>query len=391
MDIHKTCCDVAVVGAGPAGSATARHLAAAGLNVMLIERSTFDAPRVGAALSSGAQALLTGLGVWPEFQQLEPLPCYGAKSVWGGGAPSQSCPTAPVSGGWHVDRQAFDRMLADAAAKAGAYLQTGCRVLSCWADADDAWVLHTRNESGTDSGSETTLRARFVIDASGRTGVLNRFLGARSMVFDRLVGVAAQIKDASAVQRYFTLLEAVPAGWWHSVPTSGECVMATLMTDGDLLKRNQSDAATCWRTALANTELTRAHVPGGRLSWGPQIVPAMSQRQRRRNLQTRWLSVGDAALAVDPICGSGVTRALRTAKDAGATVIAVLAGDTKAIAGYEARRNEECAQYLSERSVHYSREERWRNAAFWKRRQAAEAPSITRPAAVYAPELALHM
>jgi flavin-dependent dehydrogenase len=391
MDMHKACCDVAVVGAGPAGSATARHLANAGLNVMLIERSSFDAPRLGAALSPGVQPLLTALGVWPEFQQLAPLPCYGSKSVWGSGAHSQSHLSTPVSGGWHVDRQAFDRMLADAAAKAGAHLQTGCRVLSCWAEAGDAWVLHTRNESGTDSGSESTLRARFVIDASGRTGVLNRFLGARSIVFDRLVGVAAQIKDASAVQRYFTLLEAVPAGWWHSVPTSGECVMATLMTDGDLLKRNQSDAATCWRTALANTELTRAHVPGGRLSWGPQIVPAMSQRQRRRNLQARWLSVGDAALAVDPICGSGIARALRTAKDASETVIALLAGDGSAIANYEARRNEECTRYLSERTAHYSREQRWPGAAFWKRRQAAAIMSTAKPLAAYAPELALYM
>lgn len=390
MEKHKSCCDVAVVGAGPAGSATARRLAGAGLHVVLLERSMFDAPRVGAALPAGLQPLLTALGVWQEFQALAPLPSYGTKSVWGGPQSNAPLLAHPVGGGWHADRQLFDHMLGNAAAKAGAQLRSGCRVLSCWAETDGTWVLHTRNEAGADGGSEGTLRARVVVDASGRGGTLNRFLGARRLVFDRLVGVAAQVEEAHAVQRYFTLIEAVPAGWWHAVPTSGERVMAMLMTDGDLMKRAGSDAAACWRTAMAATELTRVHVPDGRFSWGPQIVPAMSQRQRRRNLQARWLSVGDAALAVDPISGSGVMRALRAAKDASDTVIALLAGRTDAIAGYEARRNDECAQYLSERSVHYKHEQRWPGAAFWKRRQVVEALPVTKPAAVYVPELALH-
>ena len=62
--------DVAVVGAGPAGSATARRLARSGCRVVLLEQSRFDAPRVGESLAPSTNALLTELGVWPRFTGL---------------------------------------------------------------------------------------------------------------------------------------------------------------------------------------------------------------------------------------------------------------------------------------------------------------------------------
>jgi flavin-dependent dehydrogenase len=87
----------------------------------------------------------------------------------------------------------------------------------------------------------------------------------------------------------------------------------------------------------------------------------------------RWLAVGDAALAVDPVSGSGVIRALRTARAAAETVLAVLAGDRAAIEDYEADRNKECTTYLIERLSYYGAESRWPSAPFWQRRaEAAE-------------------
>src|SRR5205809_8033562 len=77
--------DVVVVGAGPAGSATALRLSRMGCRVALVERTRFEKPRVGESLSPAVQPLLAELGVWQEFLRLEPLPSYGMRSIWGAG------------------------------------------------------------------------------------------------------------------------------------------------------------------------------------------------------------------------------------------------------------------------------------------------------------------
>ena len=70
---------------------------------------------------------------------------------------------------------------------------------------------------------------------------------------------------------------------------------------------------------------------------------------------------------MDPISGSGVVRALKTAHaGAGAgAALAVLDGDRSAIEAYEAARDDECTVYLVERERYYGAEARWPEAPFW--------------------------
>ncbi|HET7463417.1 MAG TPA: hypothetical protein VFJ82_19350 [Longimicrobium sp.] len=92
--------------------------------------------------------------------------------------------------------------------------------------------------------------------------------------------------------------------------------------------------------------------------------------------------MGDAALAVDPVSGSGVVRALRSARAGAGAVMELLGGAAAdAIARYEAGRDAECTRYLHERAGYYAIEERWPDAPFWRRRQGER---IIEPA----PELA---
>jgi 2-polyprenyl-6-methoxyphenol hydroxylase-like FAD-dependent oxidoreductase len=62
--------DAAVVGAGPAGAATAILLARAGWSVALIERQTFPRRKVcGECIAASNLALLDALGIGPEFER----------------------------------------------------------------------------------------------------------------------------------------------------------------------------------------------------------------------------------------------------------------------------------------------------------------------------------
>jgi flavin-dependent dehydrogenase len=361
--------DVAIVGGGPAGSAVARLLAQAGCRVALLERSRFEAPRVGESLAPGVQPLLVQLGVWPAFLALAPLPSYGTRSAWGtADADQHSHVVTPYLTGWHVDRLAFDRMLADAAVEVGAELRLGARVASCTrcGPGDASALLHV-----TESDACQSLRADLVIDATGRAGVIARRLGAKRVVFDHLVGIAAHVVDPRAGAHCCTLVETTDDGWWYSAPVARGRSVAMLMTDGDLARTRKLAVASSWHAALRRAPLTSVRLDGAQRSWGPQTFSAMSQRLLRDAADpTRWLAVGDAALAVDPISGSGVIRALRTARAAASAALAALAGDSAALAVYDDERNHECTTYLHERASYYARERRWLRSAFWSRRAA---------------------
>ena len=353
--------DVAVVGAGPA-SATARRLARSGCRVVLLERSRFDTPRVGESLAPSTNALLTELGVWPRFTGLRPLPSYGTRSVWGGPDPqSHSHLVSPYGCGWHVDRAAFDRVLAEAAADTGAELR--CATTCVRVDRDSCWLL-----SITEDGRPGANRCAPGCSSTRPGAQPGSAASWAAAVFDRLVGVAALLDGVDADEEGFVLVEATPDGWWYSAPTTAGRMVGMLMTDTDVCRYLRVSIPGRWHERLSAAHLTAARVAGS-VVWGPRVFPAASQRLRRTAYGTRWIAVGDAALAVDPISGSGVVRALRTARAAATTVLAMLTGDaSRPIAAYEAERDRECTQYLRERTQYYSAERRWDSAPFWRRR-----------------------
>lgn len=370
--------DVAVVGAGPAGSATARGLAQRGWRVGLIERTRFDAPRIGESLAPDIQPLIRDLGVWLDFQALSPLPSWGTRAVWGGEPQQHSHLFSPYRCGWHVDRRAFDEMLARGAVAAGASLLDGMTVRSS-VHVDGRWRLRARETGSGENGSQTSVSSRVLVDATGRRASVGRWLGAQVMAFDRLVAVAAGLTGANAGEEGHLLVEAVSDGWWYSapLPRSGEMdgaeMVAMVMTDADLCHRSRLASAGAWQASLRSAPATRTRLGRARRVSDPRVHTAHSQRLLRPpgGGTAPWLAVGDAALAVDPLSGSGVVRALRTARaavDAVSSLLSRPAGWPDVLAAYEAERDEECTLSLIERAEYYAAEDRF-DSPFWQRRR----------------------
>lgn len=350
--------DVVVAGAGPAGAATARGLAGAGYSVLLAERGRFDRPRPGETLAPSVTPLLTGLGVWRRFAALGPLPCAGTRSVWGGGEPVGHSHLANAHGpGWHVDRTGFDRMLALAAADAGATLRTGTAVTG--GEYDGArWRLAT---------SAGEVGCRVLVDATGRRAGPGRALGAARVAFDRLTALAttwpADVRDEG-----YLLVETAPEGWWYTAPVPAGALVAVLLTDVDLCRRWRLTSR--WAERLATAPATSARLRGLARPSGATVHPAASHRLLRTGDHRPWFAVGDAALTVDPASGSGVVRALSSAGAAVALAARLL--DRPAEAGaslrrHESARDDECTAHLTERARRYALERRF-GTPFWSRR-----------------------
>ncbi len=365
--------DVTVVGAGPAGAVTARRLAQAGLRVLLVERSAFDASRVGESLAPAVQPLLAELELWQEFLDLGPLPCFGTKSCWESAElDTHSHLMNPYGSGWHVDRAGLDAMFAAAAERAGArlLLRTELKMFT-W--RGDRWQLCLSSKLGQ---TDTIVTSRLLVDATGRSAAPARKLGATRVLFDRLVGAAVHCTESSAEERTHLLVEATPDGYWYSAPLPASCggnMVALFMTDGDVCSRLGLNRVEAWQSQLARAPFSRERLDAEHVD-GVRVVCAQSQRLRRPNVAApsarSWLAVGDAALAVDPISGSGVCRALRMAKDAGDTLLAIAERPLEAEAtlrAYEQRCDDACTAYLFERTDYYSAQTRFKTP-FWQRR-----------------------
>jgi flavin-dependent dehydrogenase len=357
--------DVAIAGGGPAGTVAALTLARAGYAVAVIETSTYEHPRVGETLPPPTRAVLTRLGLWEAFSGLGAKPSFGNQSAWGRSElEATSFLFSPYGVGWHLDRRRFDQLLAISAEASGATLITGGHVVECKPEDQCGWRLRVECE-----GQLCDLEARAVIDATGRRAALARWVGAKRVVLDHLVGIVTTYRGSPEPGSY-TLVEAVESGWWYSANVPPQSTIITFMTDADLCRRDRLTDPGVFEAGLAGTSYTRLRVRYGERLWGPVVCSAISHLLMRTRSNPPWLAAGDAAMAVDPLSSSGITRALETGEAAALAIQGHLEGDRNSLPTYEQGLRQQLKEYWMKRSQYYTIETRWRNSPFWLRRMA---------------------
>jgi flavin-dependent dehydrogenase len=353
--------DVLVGGGGPAGSAAAIRLAAAGLSVLVLERSWYDRSRIGETLPPAAKALLRALGFWDRFCRAGHLRSPGVVSCWGGEGPSENdFVFNPYGEGWHLDRCGFDADLAAAAAEQGADVRLGTGVRACRRVAPGRWQVSAHGPGGT-----VHLEASFLIDAAGRASWPGR-PAPRRRVYDRLVALAGFVHHAGTpggVDRR-TWVEAAPEGWWYSAALPGDRLVAAYLTDSDLLEGDPRRWEARWEDLLQAAPHTRQRLGLAHPAQGIQVVPANTSLATAAG--DGWLAAGEAACTLDPLSSQGISWALRSGLEA---ADALLASDRSAALGrYASGTSHRFANYLQVRAVYYSRERRWPGSPFWRRR-----------------------
>jgi len=356
--------DVLIVGGGPAGSAAALSLLRAGHTIAILERSDYTRPRVGETLPPAVKTPLAHLGLWDAFQRQAPASSPAVHSAWGcSRLREQDHFYNPYGPGWHIDRRAFDLLLACHARDAGATLITSAQIQSCESDDPGGWTIRFRAAQ-----TRSALRARVMIDATGRSSAIARRLGARRILHDNLVGVLGFFAPAPEQhQPPITLVEAVENGWWYSASLPDSRLVVAWMTDPDLYARGGPHSPRRWREELYRTVHTSRRVEGAPLDSPLLIAQANSSRLDRFH-DHNWLAVGDAAIAFDPLAGQGVYQSLDSGIRAAAAVQAFLGGRPVGFASYSARLTNAFDQFLVLKSQYYGQETRWPTSLFWRRR-----------------------
>ena len=320
--------------------------------------------RVGEVLPPLVAPALAGLGLLERFRAQGHLPAFALHTVWGDGAPTEVDLTFhPYGPGWHVDRAAFDGLLLAAASERGAHVRRGTTVRSV-ASGPNGWEVQLAGAGGG------RVEASFVIDASGRAATVARRIAAAPRLHDDGVALVGflQAGPTHATQRVVTIIEAAADGWWYAGRLPGGRVVAAFLSDADLLPREPRRFAGFWQERLAATSLVAAHCAGGAVEAGPSLVRTATSRLGEVG-GDRWLAVGDAAMAFDPLSSQGVCAALESGRQGGLAADRALAGDPRAVDAYAAVMETTFRDYLQLRAFYYGREGRWPASTFWQRRR----------------------
>jgi menaquinone-9 beta-reductase len=186
--------DVIVVGAGPAGSSTAFHLAQAGLDVLLLEKSHFPREKVcGDGLTPRGVKQLLGMGI-PLDAGDGWFPNKGLRIIGGGVRLELEWPDLASYPGYGMmrSRRGFDETLARAAVKAGARLLEGVNVTGPVLDDKTGRITGVTARAGEDGdAAPRSYAARVVVAADGNSSRLSLAMGLAKRD-DRPLGVAVR-------------------------------------------------------------------------------------------------------------------------------------------------------------------------------------------------------
>jgi flavin-dependent dehydrogenase len=356
--------DVVILGGGPTGTAAAIELARHGVAVVVLERSRYDNLRVGETLPPQAAQWLQQLGILTVLESVPNRIAPGVVSLW-----ERDWPTASplrfnsYSHGWHLDRTCFDRALAEAARRAGAVVSPNSVVRSGVRSSDDGWRLCVDMD-----GSRREIDARWVFDATGRKGWFMRRQGVRRRALDGLIGLLGYVGPRTSSDQRL-VVEARPAGWWYSAPLPGERSIAAFMTDKDLVPHEKRALTLFWEEQRASSQLISCLHAKTSAEITLRIVAANSSWSGAV-AGHRWIAVGDAAMAHDPLFGLGICYALESGWNAARAWIDSFNGDSGAIVRYQDWAEARYRDYWARYSRVYSTVTRWADSKFWNRRCA---------------------
>ncbi|HEX2903344.1 MAG TPA: geranylgeranyl reductase family protein [Jatrophihabitans sp.] len=357
--------DVIVIGAGPAGSAAAYWLATAGVDVLLLEKTSFPREKVcGDGLTPRGTRALVDLGI-DVSEEAGWLHNKGLRVIGGGMRLELDWPelTSFPNYGLVRPRADLDHLLVQQAVKAGARLHEHTGVTGPIFDAGGRVVGVTARATAPDGSKQPrTYRAPIVLACDGVSGKFAQSLGVHRND-KRPMGVAVRRYYTSPrtnddyLESWLELWDGPPGadganllpgyGWIFGMGDGTVNVgLGVLNTSAGFQKTNYRALLTSW-------------LDGTPEEWGLREANALGTTQgaglpmgfnRTPHYANGVLLVGDSGGSVNPFNGEGIPYAMESGKLAAeATIQALARADgpqrERALRGYPAAMAAEWGAY----------------------------------------------
>ncbi len=324
--------DVIVVGAGPACSTTAYYLAQAGLDVLLLEKSTFPREKVcGDGLTPRGVKALVAMGI-SVSEQDGWIRNKGLRVIGAGKRMELPWPELSSYPGYGLvrPRTDLDQMLARRAQQAGARLLEGVTVTGPVRDDRTGRITGVMARAA-DTGDERTYTSRIIVAADGNSSRLSVAMGLRKRD-DRPLGVAVRTyyqsprHDDDYLESWLDLWDGdrlLPGyGWIFGMGDGTSNVgLGLLNTSAAFGHTDYHALLRRWLKGMPAewgfTEENRTQpIRGAALPMGFNRTPHYYQG---------LLLVGDAGGMVNPFNGEGIAYAMETGEILARTIVQALA------------------------------------------------------------------
>lgn len=293
--------DVLIIGGGLAGLINAIQLARAGLSVRLIEKKTYPFHKVcGEYISNEVLPFFHSIGVQPETMQAAQINRLQISSPSG-----KSVLEMPLDlGGFGLSRYALDHHLYQLAQQAGVGFVLGKSVVSVQF-GEEKFVI------GLSDGS--ICESQLVIGAFGKRDRLDKQLN-REFINRRspYIGVKYHVKIKNNFPRDLIALHNFQDGYCGVCAIEGDAYNLCYLTTRDNLKHYGSIEDMENQTLYRNPFMQQIRQCAEFLFEKPEVINEISFAPKRA-VEQHILMSGDTAGLITPLCGNGMSMAIRSA------------------------------------------------------------------------------
>ncbi|MEW6304792.1 MAG: NAD(P)/FAD-dependent oxidoreductase [Verrucomicrobiota bacterium] len=328
--------DVAVAGGGPAGAALATFLARAGHRCVIFEQSRFPRYHIGESLIPHTYGVLDRLGLLPQLRTSNFPVKHSVRFVARNGAesvPFYFSETIPGERArtWQVERSQFDVLMLNHARANGVEVLEQAPVQDVLFENGRAVGVRL----GSGNGAPIEVRAKVVVDASGRACLIGRQLDLKSELPElrkaSAWGYFRGGKRLPGIDAGETTMFLIPdGGWFWYIPLPDDIISVGIVADPAYLFAQTDNLEEAF-----TREVALCAPLAERLAPAQRVGPVRGLRQlaylNRQTCGDGWVMIGDARAFLDPIYSSGLYLALGSAELAAQCIDdALKAGDVSA-------------------------------------------------------------
>jgi geranylgeranyl reductase family protein len=350
--------DVAIIGGGPAGSTAAALLARAGRRVIVFERERFPRFHIGESLLPFSMKAFTRLGLHEKFLRAGFIKKFGGEffsacSNEGTKFYFKDAYRSQTDHSYQVTRADFDKVLLDHAAESGAEVHEETSVKS---------VEFANEHVDLAIANGKSIRARYIIDASGRNSVLGtKFNIKKTYEHLKKLSIFAHYDGVwrpEGIDATLTVLIRGIDRWFWIIPLTAERTSIGVVLDSEAFRSSKQTPEDFLEQALLEQPVIMQRMRDARRVSEVHVAADFSYRSTQL-YGDRWLLAGDAAGFVDPIFSSGVFLAVFSGELAADALHEVLDQPRKAkrlFPRYEKRVNRAMDVYLRFVNAWYTKE-----------------------------------
>jgi len=335
--------DVIIIGAGPAGCASALFLHQKGLRVLVLDRAAFPRDKVcGEFISPAADDILQELGVLEAIQQTHPMRLQGV-AISSYSKPEVCIDYPPCPGrvkpmtSLSLPRFQLDHLLVQKVVEQGVEVRERHTVDDFLFENDRVVGVKGRGEANR----SFAFSASVVVDASGRNGLSLRRLGLiKPYKGPGKIALAAHWENVQFPRDYCYMHISSP-GYTGMAPVENDSVNVVLVVEDRHVKGQKLDDF--YTATVLGNERRRSLLAGAQLRERVRSVESLAYDVRPVPCGGLVLA-GDTTGFIDPFTGEGVYLSLRSAQlAAGVIQKAFAAADfsREFLAEYDRQRQEE--------------------------------------------------